>query len=137
MLERLNPMFRVLARGPAATAGQVSEAERHFDPIPSDCRALVGEVTELELQHRSGQYLRIWGPLGSREMDEAYGIRARILDAFPIGDDGGGGVLFYHDGARGPGPYRVGHGNLSGEDAVRMACDLSSLLGECSGIDSL
>jgi hypothetical protein len=40
MLEQLNPMFRVLASGPAATAEQVMEVELHFGQIPSDYRAL-------------------------------------------------------------------------------------------------
>jgi hypothetical protein len=136
MFEQLNPMFRVLASGPAAMADQVMEVELHFGHIPPDYRALFEEVTELELQHHNGQYIRIWGPLGSKEMDQGYGIRARIPDAFPIGDDGGGNVIFYHEGARGPGLYHVGYGNLSSEDAVWMAPGLPSLLEECSGIDS-
>jgi hypothetical protein len=137
VLEQLNPMFRVLASKPAATPEQVREVELHFGHIPSDYRTLVEEVTELELQHHNGQYIRIWGPLGSKEMDQGYGIRDRIPDAFPIGDDGGGSVIFYHQGARGPGLYHVGYGNLDSEDATWIARDLSSLLGECSGIDSL
>jgi hypothetical protein len=136
VLEQLNPMFRVLASRPAATAEQLSEVELHFGHIPPDYRLLVGEGTELELQHHDGQYIRIWGPLGSKEMDEGYGIKARITDAFPIGDDGGGRVIFYQDGARGPGLHHVGYGNLDSEDAIWIALDPPSLLGECSGIDS-
>lgn len=136
MLEQLNPTFRVLARRPAATPEQVKEAELHFGHIPPDYRTLVGEVTELELQHRDGQYLRIWGPTGSKEMDQGYGIRGRIPDAFPIGDDGGGRVVFYHDGVSGPGLYHVGYGDLDGDDATWVARDLTSPLGECSGIES-
>ncbi len=90
MLDQLNPMFRLLARRPAATPEQVRQVESYFGQIPPDYRTLVGEVTELELQHHDGQYIRIWGALGSKEMDEGYGIRASIPDAFPIGDDGGG-----------------------------------------------
>jgi hypothetical protein len=132
---RIDPSFRALASEPAATAGQVRVAEMHFGPLPRDYQALIQEVTELELEHQDGQYLRIWGPLGCKEMDEGYGIRARIPDAIPIGDDGGGRVLFYQNGPRGAGLYLVGHGNLDGADATWIARDLVALLGEGSGID--
>lgn len=105
----------------------------HFGHVPPDYLAFAAKATELELQHCSGQYIRIWGPIGCMEMDEAYGIRARIADAFPIGDDGGGQVIFYRQGM---GLYRVGFGDLDAEAARRVAPDLRSLLQECTGIDS-
>jgi hypothetical protein len=54
----------------------------------------------------------------------------------PIGDDGGGQVIFYLDGQHGFGLYHVGYGNLGEEDAIWIAASLKELLCEAKGVDS-
>lgn len=114
MLESLHSSMEILASGPPAEVAQTSSLRTHFGIIPTEYAELVSEATEVELQHNDGQYIRIWGPMGCIEMDEGYGMRQRIAAAFPIGDDGGGHVIFYQNGKNGPGLYHVGYGNLDG-----------------------
>lgn len=121
---------------PPATQEQIDAAARHFGSLPQDFVDLAREATEVEIQHQHGQYVRIWGPLGCVEMDEGYGIRQRIRDAIPIGDDGGGNVLFYANGNRGDGVYRVGYGNLDIGDATWIAASLVELLTKADGIEA-
>jgi hypothetical protein len=136
MLATLSKGFTVLASGPAAKAGQLKELKGHYPDIPDEYLHVIDEVTELELRHSSGQYLRIWGPNGCAEMDRAYGISKRIPGAISIGDDGGGQVIFYMNGGSGFGLYHVGYGDLDTDDAVFIAFSLSDLLEHAIGIDT-
>ena len=70
-------------------------------------------------------------------MDEGYDISKRIAGAIPVGDDGGGKVIFYMNGQDGFGLYHVGYGDLDAEDAVFMASGLSDLLEQAAGINTL
>lgn len=136
MLNRITTSYKVLAKGPPATQEQIDTAIAHFGSLPQEFIDLTREATEVEIQHRGGQYLRIWGPPGCIEMDEAYGIRKRIPTAIPIGDDGGGRVLFYAYGNQGDGLYQVGYGNLDLSDAIWIAASLVDLLGNAKGIEA-
>jgi hypothetical protein len=135
MLDMLNSSFSLLASGPKASQEDLAALQNTFGQIPSEYRQLVQEATEIELQHRNGQYIRIWGPEGCVEMNEGYGIRNRIPSAFPIGDDGGGHVIMYYNGKDGFGIYHVGYGNLDGDDAIFVATDLTELICHATGID--
>jgi len=134
MLSSLDKGFKVLASRPAASGTDVSELKRRYPSVPDEYVTLVGEATEIELQHQAGQYLRIWGPDGCIEMDNGYGISKRIASAIPIGDDGGGKVILYMNGKKGFGLYHVGHGDLDAEDAIFAAPNLSALLEQGVGI---
>jgi hypothetical protein len=83
-----------------------------------------------------GQYIRIWSPNGSIDVDEGYRIRRRIADEVPIGDDGGGQVIFYTTGSSGFGLYHVGYGDLDREDAIWIAPSLREFLTNGTGIQS-
>jgi hypothetical protein len=133
---RLASDFTILASQPAATPEQLLTLANYFGSVPSEYTSLVGTATDLELQHCGGQYLRIWGPMGCIDMDEGYGIRLRIPDAVPIGDDGGGRVIFYTQGSRGYGLYHVGYGNLDRGDAVWIAPHLNEFLMTANGIET-
>jgi hypothetical protein len=122
--------------GPPATDEQIQAAVTHFGTLPKEFMELVREVTELEVQHRNGPYLRIWGPSGCVEMDEGYQIRQRIPSAMPIGDDGGGKVLFYSHGSRGHGLYCVGYGDLDINDATWVSATLGDLLENAKGANA-
>lgn len=135
MLDFLPKTLRVLASQPGATTEQVTELKGRFSSVPEEYLKLVEEATEIELQHENGQYVRIWGPSGCIEMDEGYKISKRINGAIPIGDDGGGKVIFYMKGKRGDGLYHVGYGDLAAEDAVFTAPSLTAFLQQGVGMD--
>jgi hypothetical protein len=136
MLESLNINYRILARQPGVNNAQVVELKNSFPSIPAEYLQLIGEVTELELEYTTGQYIRIWGPEGCFEMDSGYDISKYIPGAIPIGDDGGGRVIFYLQDKKPPGLYHVGYGNLDANDAVYLAPNLTALLRDAIGIDT-
>lgn len=128
--------FKILAKQPNAMPEHVQQLKDYFVNCPQEYIDLVCEATEIEMEHVEGQYVRIWGPLGCIEMDEGYHIRQNIPSAFPIGDDGGGQVIFFAEGKYGHGLYHVGYGNLDLEDAIWIAPDLHSFLLNAEGVDS-
>ncbi len=134
MLDRLNSQFRLLAAQPFDTT-DLSTLRNRFRRIPQEYIELIQEATEIEVQHKNGTYLRFWGPTGCVDMDEGYEISRRIEGAFPIGDDGGGRVIFYMLGKNGFGLYVVGFGDLDADDATWIAASLSELLVEAKGIE--
>ena len=136
MLDLLAKTIRLLAKHPGATAEQIAELKVRFASLPEEYVRLIEEATEIELQHENGQYVRIWGPRGCIEMDEGYEISKRINSAIPIGDDGGGQVIFYMKGKRRDGLYHVGYGNLDADDAVFTAPSLVELLQHAVGMNS-
>lgn len=136
MLGDIDSSFTMLAKGHPASQAQIDTAVVYFGSLPQDFIDLVREATEVELQHRNGQYVRIWGPMGCINMDEAYGIRKRIPNAIPIGDDGGGHVLFFANGKQGEGLYHVGYGNLDLDDAIWIAESLGRFLAKAVGIET-
>lgn len=136
MLDTIDSSFTILAKGPPANQEQIDAAVVYFGNLPQEFVDVTREATEIELQHRNGQYVRIWGPMGCIDMDEGYGIRQRIPDAIPIGDDGGGHVLFFATGKRGKGLYHVGYGNLDVDDAIWIADTLGSFLANAKGIET-
>ncbi len=136
MLNTINSSFKLLAKGPPATQEQIDAAVRYFGSLPQEFIDLIREATDVELQHQDGQYLRFWGPVGSVEMDEANEIRKYMPECLPIGDDGGGHVIFYAKGDFGEGLYHVGFGNLGMEDAVWIADTLGGVLANAKGIGS-
>jgi hypothetical protein len=107
-----------------------------FGSVPDEFLEMVREATEIEIQHDNGTYLHFWGPSACIELDEAYEISKRIKGAFPIGDDGGGRVIFYMDGKHGFGIYLVGFGDLDADDAIWVAASLSDLLTGAKGIET-
>ena len=136
MLSSLDGSFTILASQPAASIAQVLRLKGRYPSIPDEYLTLVGEATEIELRHQGGQYLRIWGPDGCIEMGDGYDISKRIAGAIPIGDDGGGKVIFYMNGSTGFGLYHVGFGDLDAEDAIFAAPSLRALLEQSVGIES-
>jgi hypothetical protein len=136
MLAKMNSGFTILASRPAAENSQIARLTGLFPSLPCEYVVLIREATEIELQHNNGQYIRICGPAGCIDMDKAYNISARMAGAIPIGDDGGGKVIFYMTGSHGFGLYRVGFGDLDANDAVFISPSLSAFLGECTGVEA-
>jgi hypothetical protein len=136
MLGALDKSFIVLASQSPANDRQIATLVAAYPAVPNEYILLVKEATEIELQRDGSQYLRIWGPDGCIEMDTAYDISKRMPGAIPIGDDGGGRVLFYMDGKKGFGLYHVGYGDLDADNAVFAGPSLSALLGRGMGMDT-
>jgi hypothetical protein len=136
VLELLHRSIYLLAKQPAASGDEIALFNLRFPSAPEEYLKLVEEATEVELQHEQGQYIRIWGPSGCIDMDEGYNIAARMPSAIPIGDDGGGKVLFYLNGTCGRGLYHVGYGDLAAEDAIFTAPNLTELLQRAVGIET-
>ena len=136
MLTDLHQSFTVLASESKADSDAVGRLNERFPLVPNEYTVLAEEVTELELQHVNGQYLRIWGPDGCIDQDEGYEISQQISGAIPIGDDGGGQVIFYMEGHHGFGLYHVGYGDLDAEDAIWVARSLKELLCDAKGVES-
>lgn len=126
--------MQILAKLPHAEQADISLVKRKYVSVPQDYIDLVSQATDLEIETDSGKYIRIWGPRGSLEMDEGYEISNIIPSAFPIGDDGGGRVLFYATGPHGFGLYLVGFGNLDIDDAIWVAPTLEALLCNSDGV---
>jgi hypothetical protein len=124
MLERLHPEVRILARQPGATAADVATLQARYPALPRAFAELMREVTELEVAYR-GRYLRLYGPAGCVEMDQAYSIAASIPGAITIGDNGGGDAILFLPGA---GIVRVGYGALHPDEVEHVAASLEDLL---------
>lgn len=135
-LDRLDSRIVVAARRQPASASQLDALRAQRPGLPPDCLELALEATELELEVQ-GCYLRIWGPSGILEMDEAYGISAAVPGAIPVGDDEGGSALVYMKGSQGQGLYLVGLGDLDRDDAVWLAPDPEALLCRGLGLEKL
>jgi hypothetical protein len=136
MLENLHKGMDILGRQPGADEQHIALLQKRFPTVPQDYVDLAREATDLELATPNGRYLRLWGPMGTLDMDEGYEISSRIPGAIPIGDDGSGKVLFFANGHEGHGLYRVGYGDLDMEDAEWIAESLSALIFEGRGAES-
>jgi len=106
-----------------------------YGTVPAEYLEIASEATEIEMEHDNGTYLRIWGPARCLEMDDGYEISKRIVTAVPIGDNGGGKIIFYMSGKSGFGLYLLGFGDANPDHAYLIAANLRQLLVEAKGIE--
>ena len=132
-----SPKIKVLAKKGPATEAQIKEISARYPSLPPEYVELTRVATEIEVEFENGRYLRVWGPSGCLEMDEAYMVSAQIIDSIPVGDDGGGHVLYYHNGKAGWGLYCNGYGDLDPDSAVWIAENLEQLLRNHEGPERL
>ena len=91
ILSKMCSGFAVSAKKEPATASAIQRLERFSPvPLPSDYRDLVLSATEVEISVVGKTHLRIWGPDGCIEMNEAYSIQKFIPGSLAVGDDEGG-----------------------------------------------
>lgn len=135
MLETLDEGFTLFQSQPPATPAEIEAFTSRFPDAPREYLDLVKEATEIELGWGAGKYLRIWGPDGCVEMDEAYEVGLSIPGAIPIGDNGGGVMLVYLNGDAGWGLYRVSYGDIDPASALLISPTLSALLTQGFGIE--
>ncbi len=125
MLEKFHPTVRVLAQKNGAQQTAIHAFRKRFPDLPVVFYELFAEASEIEVSYKN-RYLRLYGPEGSFEMDEAYHISQRIPAAITIGDNGGDAIVFMPFPK--PGLYRVGYGALDPEELVYIAPSLEALL---------
>jgi hypothetical protein len=106
IIENLNKRFRIDAYEAAATNEGISSLESFSSiPVPDDYKAFIRTITEAEILIGEWQHVRIWGPLGCIEMNEAYSIQKYIPNSLAVGDDEGGLMLVFLAGRNGFGLY--------------------------------
>ncbi|WP_260597597.1 hypothetical protein [Sphingomonas endolithica] len=130
----LHPSFRIFQYGPPARPEDVQRVTERYPALPAGYRSAVEEATAVTLLWNGRGELRLWGPEEVLAMDAAYGVSAMIPGAMPFGDNGGGEILVYGDGLRGPGLYLLEAGSLFlDEDAEWLATDVDTLLTSAEG----
>ena len=134
LLDRLDSRLVVASQAGPAQGPSVTALKAQHSSVPAEYLELIAVATEIEFE-AAGNYLRVWGPEGVLEMDEAYGISSEIPGAIPIGDDGGGSALVYMEGLKGEGVYFVRYGDLERDEASWVAPSLEALLCKGEGLD--
>ncbi|ARC84678.1 hypothetical protein U732_3080 [Clostridium argentinense CDC 2741] len=105
--------------------------------IPEEYIEIVKENIELEICVDGEVYIRIWGPKGCNELNEAYNIQKYLPESLAIGDDEGGGALMYLYGNEEFGIYLCRFGDLDIDEAIKISPSLKELLINNVGIDVL
>lgn len=124
MLDRLHPDIKVLAQRLGATDAEIASLKLRYPLFPSVLLRLMSIATELELAYR-GTYLRLYGPVGCAEMDDAYHTSERIPAAMVIGDNGGSQALIFLPSR---GICRVSYGAVDVDEVVFVAEQIEDLL---------
>jgi hypothetical protein len=122
MIELLHPEIRVLSRQRAATESQIAVLKERHPELPEALAELMREATEIELSYR-GRYMRLYGPTGCIEIDDAYGIARQIPSAIVVGDNGGEALILIRERL-----YRVGYGALAPDELKYVADSIRQLL---------
>jgi hypothetical protein len=126
-----------VTRGKPSSEEDIAAYVGRFGAIAPDYEQQVRLGANAEFMDDEKRYLRIWSPACALDMDHGYQITEYIPGCQPIGDDGGGMVLFYAEGARGFGLYLVGYGDLELGDAVYLGPNLATLLFASNGLACL
>ena len=123
MIESLHRDIIVLSQQPGATQEELAALARRFPAVPDTLLELMLDATEIELSYRD-RYLRLYGPRGCTEMDDAYGISEALPNAITIGDNGGCKAIVLLANA----VYRVGYGALELDELKPVANSVHELL---------
>ena len=138
ILDRLNASFSVSAKESPATKSGIERLKGFSGfEVPSDYLDLVRVATEVEFNIEGKAHMRIWGPDGCIEMNEAYSIQQFIPQSLAIGDDEGGRAILFMSGVQGFGLYLTGFGDLDPESARYISSSLERLLVDGEGKELL
>lgn len=107
-----------------ASPGEMESLKAKYPSLPDDVAQLMSHATELEIDY-CGRYLRIYGPSGCIEMDEAYKISQRIQGSVVLGDNGGGEAILF---VASYGLCRVGYGAIDIDELTYISDSLTDLL---------
>ncbi len=134
----LHPTLRVYSYSGPAKDPDLARLAAAYPAIPAGYLDLMREATNVTLLWNSRGELRIWGPEEVFGMAAAYDISARMPDAMPFADNGGGEWLVCGDGQRGRGVYLVDTGSLALDEYAPWLCrDLTELLTQAAGADQV
>lgn len=97
--------------------------------------SLLGSFIEILISDKS--YICLWGANKCILMNDEYKVQSDIPLALAIGDDGGGGALFYVDGFDGVGVYHMRYEDMDMDEATYISESLSALLTKGIGLDVL
>lgn len=124
MLHQLHPDVRVISRQSMASPDDIESLRIEYPSLPDDVAQLMSQATEVELDY-CGRYLRIYGPSGCVEMDEAYNISEHIQGSVVLGDNGGGEAILFVPSR---GLCRVGYGAIDIDELTYISDSLTDLL---------
>lgn len=133
ILSHLHPALTIASKDPACTEQEIRELAV-FSPIivPDDYLNLVREATEVEIKADLGVdglwFLRIWGPAGCIDMNDAYNIQKEIPESLALGDNEGCGFLILLADEAQPGIYLIRTSYINRKGAIYLAKNLSDLL---------
>ncbi|EOC1289972.1 SMI1/KNR4 family protein [Cronobacter muytjensii] len=136
---KLNKIFRLDAYNEASEKKDIDALKAYFKGvnIPEDYLSFINQMSEAEILVLDEVYLRIWGAKGCLEINKEHHVQKYISKSCAIGDDEGGQIIFYAEGNKGYGLYKVGFGNLDINDAEFIAPSLRSLLIDGVGAEIL
>lgn len=134
MITGLGKEWTIVDMRPRGSMADLANLRSRFTTIPPEYLGIASDMTEYNLKHSGGQYLRIWPPATLLEMDTAHHISRRLPGAIPIGDDGGDQVILYIRGGQGFGLYRVPFGALDYDELHFVAPTLMELLADSIGV---
>ncbi|MDI7662061.1 SMI1/KNR4 family protein [Cronobacter universalis] len=136
---KLNKIFRLDTYTEASERKDIDALKDYFKgiSIPEDYLNFINQMSEAEILVLEEVYLRIWGAKGCLEINKEHLVQKYIPKSFAIGDDEGGQIIFYAEGNKGYGLYKVGFGNLDINDAEFIAPSLRSLLIDGVGAEIL
>ena len=136
ILKELSNKYRIDASKLASNDEEIKRlVEFSVINIPEDFLQVIRELTDVEINVDGKKYIRIWGPCGCIDMNDAYSIQDNIPNSLAIADDEGGNALIYTTGEKGFGIYVIAFNDLDIDELQYVAGSLSELLKDNVGID--
>jgi len=136
--DEINKKYKVFEFGEISNVDSIMKL-KDFSPIqiPEEYFEIICNKTEIEINIKNMDYIRIWSADNSIEMNTGYYIQKYIPNSIAIGDDGKGNTLLYANGKQGFGLYIVEFGNLDAEEMKYISKSLKDLLLKGIGVDIL
>ncbi len=136
--DEINKRYKIFINGEASSIESIKKL-KNFSPIqiPEEYFEIICNKTEIEINIKNMDYIRIWSADNSIEMNNGYYIQKYIPNSIAIGDDEGEYILLYANGKQGFGLYIVEFGNLDAEEMKYISKSLKDLLLKGIGVDIL
>ena len=136
--DEINKKYEIFINGEASSIDSIRKL-KDFSPvqIPEEYFEIIRRKTEIEINIKDTNYIRIWSADSSIEMNTAYYILKYIPYSIAIGDDEGEYVFLYANGKEGFGLYIVEFGDLDVDEMKYISKSLKDLLLNGVGVDIL
>lgn len=136
--DEINKKYEIFINGEASSIDSIKKL-KDFSPvqIPEEYFEIIRRKTEIEINIKDTNYIRIWSADSSIEMNTAYYIQKYIPNSIAIGDDEGEYVFLYANGKEGFGLYIVEFGDLDVDEMKYISKSLKDLLLNGVGVDIL